>query len=153
MSWTTPKQNWTPNEIVSAAAMNDIGANLAFLKSGRARATATINPANTTSAVFSSAATLTLTTHGGALLVGASFSAWHSASGTIFLDIALDGVRLALAGTSGSLEIRPPANPAAATLSCILTPVNAGARTVSLQWRTSSATASIGVGQLWALEL
>lgn len=151
----TPVQDWQPADIVTAEAMNDIGDNLAFLLVREARAAVAFSAASTNSTSWVTRATLSLTTRGGALLLGFSSSAWHTSVGRGYLDVAIDGTYLALNGSDGSLEITPSGTGTAQALSStfLMVSVSAGAHSVTLQWKTDSASLHMLHGQFWALEL
>jgi hypothetical protein len=148
-------QDWQPADIVTAEAMNEIGDNLAWLLTREARDAVAFSAASTSSASWATRATLTLTTRGGALLLGFSSSAYHTSAGRGYLDVAIDATRLALNGSDGSLEITPGGSGSAQTLSgtLLIPTVSAGAHTVTLEWKTDSADFHMLGGQFWALEV
>ena len=151
--WITPKQDWNPNDLVSADDMNALGGNLAYLKLERARAALAVTPGTTTSTTFATLRTLALTTRGGVLLVGFYAGCTHDSGGAVYFDASLDGSRLALYGTNGSLELRPGTTASLAGYSLLMTSVSAGTHSVALVWRTNTGTAAVSVGQFWAVEL
>jgi hypothetical protein len=71
----------------------------------------------------------------------------------VYFDASLDGSRLALYGTNGSLELRPGTTASLAGYSLLMTSVSEGTHSVALVWRTNTGTAAVSVGQFWALEL
>lgn len=153
-NWNTPKQNWNVNEVVTAQDMNAIGENLAYLKTEPARAAITVFPTSTNStANFATLHSTTITTRGGDLLFSFYGSMWHTAGGTAYLDVAIDGTRKALNGTNGSLEYPPDSVARPVSLSLLWRNVSAGTHTVSLQWRTSVQWLHVGCGQFWVLEV
>lgn len=154
--WTNPKNNWQVNDLVTAQDMNIIADDLLYLKEREGRAKANFTPTTTSSTLsFTTLATLNLTTRGGDVLVGFYTSATHDDSGTGYFDIALEGVRVALDSLNGSLSIKPggTGSPSSVSLTLLLQSVAAGAHTITLQWRTSTASLSAGHGQLWAVEM
>jgi hypothetical protein len=151
--WITPKQDWNPNDLVSADDMNALGSNLAYLKLERARAAIAVTPGTTTSTAFATLRTLSLTTRGGALLIGFYAGCTHDSGGAVYFDASIDGSRLALFGTNGSLELRPGTTASLAGYSLLMTPVSEGTHSVALVWRTNTGTAAVSVGQFWAAEL
>jgi hypothetical protein len=154
-AWTTPKQDWALNDIVTAPDLNAIGENLAYLKEQTARARVAITPASTGSAAWTTRASLSLTTRGGDIQVCFYAGIFHTALGRAYFDVALDGVRVALNGTDGSLELTPGGAGSAvqATMTLLLTGVAAGAHTVALQWRTDAAGLNLTHGQFHAIEV
>ncbi len=154
-AWTTPKQDWALNDIVTAPDLNAIGENLAYLKEQTARTSATITPASTGSTSWTTHASLSLTTRGGDLQVCFYAGVYHSALGRAYFDVALDGVRVALNGTNGSLELTPggTGSAAQAALTLLLTGISAGAHTVALQWKTDAAGLNLTTGQFHAIEV
>jgi hypothetical protein len=151
--WTTPKQDWNPNDVVSADDMNALGGNLAYLKLERVRGAAAITPGNTTSTAFVTLRTVTLTTRGGPLLVGFYAGITHDSGGALYFDASLDGTRVALFGTNGSLELRPGTTPSLGSFSLLMNSVSEGTHSLTLVWRTNTGTAAVTVGQFWAVEL
>lgn len=153
-AWTTPRQDWALNDLVTAPDLNAIGENLAYLKQPSARASATITPASTGSTSWINRASLTLTTRGGDLQVCFYAAIFHTALGRAHFDVALDGTRIALDGTDGSLELTPGGSGSLiqAALTLLLTGIAAGSHTVALQWKTDAAGLNITYGQFHAIE-
>ena len=154
-AWTTPKQDWALNDIVAAPDLNAIGENLAYLKELSSRASATITPASTGSASWTTHASLSLTTRGGDVQVCFYAGVYHTALGRAYFDVALDGTRVALNGADGSLELTPGGAGSAsqAALTLLLTGISAGAHTVALQWKTDAAGLNLTHGQFHAIEV
>jgi hypothetical protein len=154
-AWTTPKQDWALGELVGAGEMNAIGENLAYLKAGGARAAVGVPAGSTASAGWGVLATLSITARGGALLIGAALSVYHTAGGRGYFDVAVDGVRLAANGSAGSVEATLGAAGTAGVVGfgLMVVGVAAGARVVTVQWRTSAPTLHVLGGQVWLAEL
>ena len=154
-AWSTPKQDFALNDIVTASHLNAIGENLAYLKEAPARAKSDLTPASIDSSTWTVRATLSLTTRGGDLLAGFSVPVYHAGGGRAHFDIALDGTRVALNGASGSLELTPGGSGtlAQAALQLLLTGVPSGAHAVTLQWKTDAAGLNMHHGQFYAVEL
>ncbi len=155
-SWTTPKQDWALNDIATAAHMNQIGENLAYLKEQPARAATALTPGQIDTSIWTVRATLNLTTRGGDLQVNFFAGIYHTGgSGRAYFDVGVDGTRVALNGTDGSLELTPGGSGTLvqAAFSLLLTGVSAGAHTVTLQWKTNTAGLNIAHGQFHAVEV
>lgn len=153
--WNTPKQDFALNDIVTASHLNDIGENLAYLKEPAARAKTDLAPASTDSSTWTVRATLNLTTRGGDLLAGFTVPIYHTGAGRAHFDFALDGTRVALNGTSGSLELTPGGSGtlAQAALQLLLTGVSSGPHAVTLQWKTDAAGLNMHYGHFYAVEV
>lgn len=154
-AWTTPKQDWALNDIVTAPDLNAIGENLAYLKEQSARDSATITPASTGSTSWTTRASLSLTTRGGDVQVCFYAGVFHTALGRAYFDVALDGTRVALNGADGSLELTPGGSGTAsqAALTLLLTGISAGSHTIALQWKTDAAGLNLTHGQFHAIEV
>lgn len=151
--WITPKQDWNPNDLVTAQHMNDIGANLAYLNTKSGRGVANINTSTTNSTSFITLKSLNITTRGGDLLLGFYATITHDSTALHYYDASIDGVRVAINGANGSVEARGTPNPEVASFTLLRQSVSAGAHTIALVWRTNTGNASISVGQFWALEV
>lgn len=154
-AWTMPKQDWALDDIVAASHLNQIGENLAYLKEQTARARADLTPGQIDTSTWTVRATLNMTTRGGDLQTHFHAGIFHTGGGRAYFDVALDGTRVALNGTDGSLELTPGGSGslAQAAMSLLLTGVSAGAHTVTLQWRTNAAGLNIAYGQFHAVEV
>lgn len=154
-AWMTPKQDWALGELVSASDLNAMGENLAYLKEGGARAAVAVPADSTSSGAWVALASVHVTTKGGAVLVGYQAAGYHSGGGRGYFDAAVDGVRLALNGASGSVEWTPGGSGTASAVGFVLllTGVSAGAHTFSVMWKTSAAGLNVLGGQLWAVEV
>ncbi|HEX2623410.1 MAG TPA: hypothetical protein VHL11_24785, partial [Phototrophicaceae bacterium] len=137
-TWTTPKNTWQVNDIVTASDLNIIADDLRYLKNQTARGKDNIGPTTTSSTgSFVTLASVSVVTRGGDLLADFYASATHDSGGIGYFDVALDGTRVAFNGTDGSLEIKPGgSSPNSVALSLLLDSVSAGSHTVTLQWRT-----------------
>jgi hypothetical protein len=154
--WTNPKNNWQVNEIVTAQDMNIVADDLLYLKAREGRGKANVSPTSTNSTgSFVTLASVSVTTRGGDLLVSFFASATHDNGGIGYFDVALDGTRVALDGTNGSLSLKPEGtgSPTMVSLSLLLQGVASGAHTVALQWRTSTQWLAVGHGQLSVVEV
>lgn len=165
--WTPPR-TWAVGELVTAGLLNThVRDNLEFLKG---QIDLPLNFATAVSAsAYSSASTtfadvdpvalkLTLSTSGGAILLGLSCHARHNAAlGEIRLDWNIDGLRLG-EPTYGTCFMQAPVANAYAPISHVLVhALAAGAHTIKLQFASSGGTGTLGgiAGgiALWALEL
>jgi hypothetical protein len=115
----------------------------------------TITPASTGSTSWTTRASLSLTTRGGDIQVNFYAGVYHSGLGRAYFDIALDGTRVALNGTDGSLELTPggAGSVSQAALTLLLTGIAAGAHTIALQWKTDAAGLNLTHGQFHAIEV
>jgi len=97
---------------------------------------------------------LNVTTRGGEVLVGYSASGYHTGGGRVYLDVAVDGTRLALNGANGSAEFTPASTGTAQSVgfTLLLTGVSAGAHAITVQWKTSAAGMNVLGGQAWVVE-
>lgn len=118
----------------------------------RGQARVNIAPTLTDSALFTTLATLQLTTQG-EVLVGFYTSITHASGGLAYFDLALDGIPVGdefegllkiIAGSSGS--------PTSVSLTLRLERVSPGAHTLTLLWRTDEGILEAGHGQFWAVE-
>jgi hypothetical protein len=165
--WTPPR-TWTVGELVTAGLLNThLRDNFEFLK-GQIDLPLNFATASSASA-YSSGGTaysdvdpvalkLTLTTSGGAILLGLSSHIKHNTLlGETRLDWNVDGVRLGEA-TYGTCFMQASAADAYTPISHVLVhALAAGIHTIKLQFASSGGTATIGgiAGgtTLWALEL
>lgn len=154
-TWTTPKQDWALGEVVDAGDMNAIGENLAYLEIGGARAVVTVAGAVTSSASWGVLATLNVVTRGGDILVGYSAAGYHTGGGRGYFDVAVDGTRLAVNGSNGSLEVTPAGAGTASAVgfTLLVAGVSAGAHVITVEWKTSAAGMTVLGGQAWVVEM
>lgn len=155
-TWINPKNTWQVNDIVTAADLNILADDLRYLKTQTARGKANISPSTTSSTgSFVTLASVNVVTRGGDLLVDFYASITHDNAGIGYFDVALDGTRVALNGSDGSLAIAPAGTgyPGSVALSLLLESVSPGSHTVTLQWRTSVANLSVGHGQFRVVEM
>ncbi len=153
-TWTPPKQDWQVNDIVTAQDLNVIGADLAYLKQNKGSAKATLNATSTNQTTFVTLSSLSVTTLGGALLVGFYAPVRHdTVSSTAYFDFALNGTRIGLNGNNGSYSINVNTTHAAAGMVQLITSLGAGTHTIALQWRCDAQWLSVGKGQFWVVEL
>jgi len=152
-TWTPPKQDWQVNDIVSAQDLNIIGEDLTYLKQNKGNAKATLNASSTNQTTFVTLSSLSVTTLGGALLVGFYAPVRHDASSTAYFDFALNGTRIGLNGNSGSYSINVSNTNTAACMVQLVTSLAAGTHTIALQWRCDTQWLSVGKGQFWVVEL
>lgn len=153
-TWTPPKQDWQVNDIVTAQDMNAIGTNLAYLKQAKGSAKATLNATSTNQTAFVTLSSLTVTTLGGAVLVGFYAPVRHeTASSTAYFDFTLNGTRIGLNGNNGSLSFTVSMANSAASMIQLVTSLGAGTHTITLQWRCDAQWLYIGKGQFWVVEL
>ena len=165
--WTPPR-TWTVGELVTAGILNThLRDNLEFLK-GQIDL-----PLNFVSAVsaadYSTAVTaygdvdaavlkLTLTTSGGAVLLGLSSHVRHSAvMGETRLDWNIDGTRIGEVTYGTCFAQASAANTHTPVTHVLVRALSAGTHIIKLQFASSGGTATLGgiAGgtNLWALEL
>ena len=168
-NWTAPI-TWNVNQLVTADNLNQqLRDNLEFLKSPPTASVVLDQSSdyNTTATSFvnidSSVLSLSLTTAGGALLIG--FHGVISPTGThsVYLDITVDGVRVG--GDDGLLSVTRATTGTTPSVSFVrlVTGITAGAHTVRLQWKVSAGTSTLYAGagttgndthpQFWAREV
>lgn len=153
-TWTTPKQDWQVNDIVTAQDLNTIGTNLAYLKQAKGNAKVTLNTTSTNQTAFVTLSSLSVTTLGGAVLVGFYAPVRHeTTSSTAYFDFVVNGTRIGLNGNSGSLSFNVINTYSAATMIQLVTSLGAGTHTIALQWRCDTQWLSLGKGQFWVVEL
>lgn len=165
--WTLPR-TWNVGELVTAALLNThVRDNLEYLKAQidlplNHASAASLSLYTTTSAVYadvdSTNLALSLTTSGGAVLLGLSTIAKHSGvSGEIRLDWNVDGTRIGDATYGTVLMQAPAANCYLPVSHTRVVALATGAHTIKLQHATSGSTASIGGVSggtvIWAVEL
>ena len=150
MTWTTPKTDWTSDDLVAASDMNVIGENLAALKnpSTAAYATAADMSISNSSAFadIDSNFNLTITTTGGDVLVHFHGTVTHSG---LRIDVDVDGTRQ---GDAAYGIRRGGLNHELVSFSRLIQGLSAGSHTFKLQGRSSSATLRAGA-QFWVREI
>jgi hypothetical protein len=165
--WTPPR-TWNVGELVTAGLLNThLRDNLEYLKAQidlplNFAAAASASLYTTTSTSFADVdgtnLKLTLTTSGGAVLLGFSTLAKHNtAAGEARLDWQIDGARIGDT-TYGVSLLQAPATNAYIPISHVhVVALSAAAHTIKLQFATSGGTLSLGGvsggTSLWALEL
>ena len=139
MAWTTPKTDWNTGELVTAADLNAIGANLVALKDP-ATATYTtteeITGYNGTKNVFVDVDTenlnLTITTTGRDVLVHFHGSVTsYGADWVTYFDIEVDGNRQG--GDQGIVGVRSTYSNSV-SFTHLIQNLSAGSHTFKLQW-------------------
>lgn len=162
MAWNNPI-TWLVNQLVTENDLNEqVRDNLLYLKErtdAPASAQYTLNEATdystgslTWADVDNVRLSLTLTTRGNAVMVGfvGAFSAATATESTAFLDVTVDGVRVA--GDDGiTLVCRKSGSGASLTTDSasfvILIPtLSAGVHTFRLQWKITGAAMSLRAG-------
>lgn len=148
-TWTAMKDLDT-GDLVTATDMDAIRGNIEYLLSPNAGRTLYTGGAYTTTSTSfvdvdgaGTALEVTITTHGGPVLVCLTGSVTNNASGSrTYVDIAVDGTRLGRAG--GLIELRHCANNAemSAVISILVTGLAAGSHTFKPQWRTDANTST-----------
>ena len=150
MAWTTPKTDWTIDDLVAASDMNAIGENLAALKNPSAAAYATaadMSISNSSAfADIDSSFNLTIDTAGGDVLVHFHGTVTHSG---LRLDVDVDGTRQ---GDADYGIRRGGLNHELVSFSRLIQNLSPGTHTFKLQARNSSATLRAGA-QFWVREL
>lgn len=165
--WTPPR-TWTVGELVTAGLLNThLRDNLEFVKAqidlplnfALASSAAAYTTGSTSFADIDAAALkLTLTTSGGAVLLGFSSHIKHSAAqGEMRLDWNIDGIRIGEASYGTCFLQAAAANAYLPVTQVLIRPLSAGTHTFKLQFATTSDTLTVGgiAGGtfLWALEL
>lgn len=161
--WTTPK-TWAVDELVTASALNThLRDNLNALKTPPSahyesdEASDYTTTAGTWADVDATNLALTITTHGGDVLV--HFHGTLQGSGQhVFLDVAVDGTREG--GDDGILRVRQD-DYEAVSFTRLISGLSAGEHTFKLQWKSSSGTLFAGAGtsnldlhpQFWVREV
>lgn len=158
--WIQPI-TWEVDQLVTEGDLNEqLRDNLEWLKNPpRASAVLTANVA-TTSTVFVDVPglTVTLTTAGGALLVGFTGVAGNAGGPTVVFDVVVDGV--SQGGVDG--VVGSTAGVVPMSFVWLVDGLAAGAHTVKLQWKVSAGTGTLYAGgtaylrfkpQLWAREV
>lgn len=157
VTWTTPR-TWVTGEALLAADLNaQVRDNLAYLKeppfSLRQMNEAADYVTSATGMVevdgSNSELSLTITTSGGAVLVGFFGTFSHSTQyGRCQLDVDVDGVLMG--GDNGLLQGRSPAAGSASafavSFTAIKTGLAAGSHTFKLMWATSGASLTLYAG-------
>lgn len=158
--WTQPI-TWEVDQLVTEGQLNEqVRDNLEWLKNPpRAAADLAANIATTSTAfVDAPGLALTLTTAGGALLVGFTGVAGNATGATVVFDLVVDGV------SQGGLDgvIGSSAGVVPVAFVWLVEGLAAGAHTVKLQWKVSSGTGTLYGGGtaylrfrplLWAREV
>ena len=166
MAWTNPA-TWTPGQVISATDLNThLRDNLVYLLSRPTSVVKRDNNANytTTSTSFvdvdGTNLKITLTLSGSAVLLGFTVMATNNA----MFDILIDSTRYASGGVDG-LMASPDASltKSPVSASILITGLSAAAHTFKLQWKASTATATLYAGAgasgtdfiptLWAMEI
>ena len=148
MTWTTPK-TWAVDELLTAADMNEqVRDNLDYLLEPNNDSVEydnsgdySITNVTTFQDVDGTNFKVTVTTHGGPILVTCNFSATNGANAVHF-DLALDGVRVS-AGTLGlfTLDIQA-GDMGAVAIAYLIIGQSAGTYDITLQWRTASTNSA-----------
>lgn len=154
-NWTTPKNNWQVNELVTAAQMNDIGENLLHLKGLPRMYRSVLTPASTTStALFTMLQSMSVTTSGGGVLVGAILNTSHNFSalgtGVGYFDVSVNAVRVALGGMNGCVK-QVVTDYTSVSLSLVVDDLSAGNYNLGIAWRTDGGSLSVLNGLFWAM--
>jgi hypothetical protein len=146
--WSAPR-TWSVGELVTAALLNQhLRDNLEYLKTPPT-ALYVVNQSSdytTTSTSFvnvdNTNLALTINTSGGDVLIG-FFGYISNGGGTIYLDVELDGVRIA--GDDGLLRGAAAATQHYAFV-LLKSGVSVGTHTFKLQWKVNSGTATLFAG-------
>jgi hypothetical protein len=148
-TWTTMNDLET-GDLVTEADMDALRGNLEYLLDPNKQRILRDNTAaySTTSTSFvdvdATNLAITLTTHGGPVLVLFGGVHYHSGGGgaEIHYDVAVDGTRLASSFSGGLVYDQfADTRPKHAALAVLLTDLSAGSHTFKLQWKTNSSTA------------
>jgi len=101
---------------------------------------------------------LSITTGARRCMVGFTGTLAHSGTVNIFLDLLVDGT--SVSGSTGVLLVKPPGTNDPASFTWLTTTLTAASHTFKLQWKTTSATATLyGTGgggpaaQFWVAEM
>lgn len=160
MAWTTPKTNWATGELVSAEDMNAICENLVALKqpvTAIATSTELIDAdLSEFSDVDSTNLNLTITTHGGDVLVHLQASVKVSSREYAYFDIEVDGARQG--GDEGVLQCsfynrEGGSSGQSVSLTHIIQNLTAGSHTFKLQMKTVGSVTFHPGAQFWVREI
>ena len=160
MAWTTPKTDWETGELVAASDMNAIGENLVALQQPvTAVATSTeLIEADFSefSDVDSTNLNLTITTHGGDVLVHLQASVTVASRENAYFDIEVDGARQG--GDEGVLQCRFYNSQGGSTgqtvsLTHIIQNLAAGSHTFKPQLKTVGSVTLRAGAQFWVREI
>ena len=156
MAWTVPR-TWVTGELVTAAQLNaHLRDNLNALKQPPSAVVTPTSPRTTSSTVFVPVDEVhlshTLTTAGGDVLIGFWTTAQSATGLVLYLDVAVDGVRL------GQLDGIQRANLNGSAPLCfayLLGGLPAGPHTFTLLWRVSTGSANLvgSMTQFWVREV
>ncbi len=152
MAWTSPK-TWTSEPLTSADLNTHLRDNLEALKDPPTAhyEAAELADYTTTSTTFvdvdESNLRFTLETHGGDLLVGFHGYVTCNVSSlrTISFDVEVDGTRQGGDAGIQAAQVNS-SNRQPVSFVHLITGLDAGSHTISLQWRISSATATLFAG-------
>jgi len=146
MAWTAPK-TWTVDGVLTAADMNThVRDNLRYLLSPNKGVILHDNGADysTTSTAWvyvdPTNLSITITTHGGPVLVLASVRASQGSIDTGGVDVAVDGTRIGAAAAFGLGNLT---NAWIYFPICTIVALSAGSHTFRLQYRAASSTTTI----------
>ena len=158
MTWTTPKTDWTSDDLVAARDMNAIGENLATLKNPSTAAYLTAEQifADTNGDfldVDSTNLSLTITTSGGDVMVHFDgVLQRHSGRDTDnCFDIDVDGNRQG--GEDGLMRTRIHGTRINESFSRLIRNLSAGSHTFKLQWRNWENVRIYPGAQFWVREI
>ncbi|NLX10436.1 MAG: hypothetical protein GXY36_12335 [Chloroflexi bacterium] len=156
MAWTVPR-TWITGELITAAQLNaHLRDNLNALKQPPSAVVTPTSTRTTSSTVFVPVDEVhfahTLTTAGGDVLIGCWTTAQSAAGLVLYLDVAVDGVRL---GQGDGIQRVNLNGSAPLCFAYLLGGLSAGVHTLTLMWRVSTGSASLvgGMTQFWAREV
>lgn len=143
MAWTTPV-DWTVGQLLSAADLNKVNANLNALKSPpsdlkKGNGSTAITTSSTSYVDVLAALNINFITNGGPVMIGFTGYIATGASNTCYLDVEVDGVQL---GTGSLIYLVSIGTPIAfTTLTSALTAnVN---HTFILRWKSTAGTTTL----------
>jgi hypothetical protein len=164
MAWTTPV-DWTTGQMLSAADLNKVNANLNALKSPpydlkKGNGSTTMSTASTTYVDVSSSLNISFTTYGGLIMLGFTGTVAIPAGANFFLDVEVDG--LTQLG-NGSLFYFGNSTPAGLSLPVTFTTFTAAltanqSHSFALRWKATAGTVTLinnanSVPIFWAREV
>ncbi|MCY4020246.1 MAG: hypothetical protein OXG39_12640 [Chloroflexi bacterium] len=159
MAWTTPKTDWSTGELVAAADLNAIGANLVALKNPAKAVyttTAEIIGRTETFADVDSNMRLALATTGGDVLVHfhGSMENVDPYNTMLYCDIDIDGTRQG--AEFGISRAHIDAHDKAVSFTHLIRNLSAGSHNFKLQWKIEKQTVGVRLfagAQFWVREI
>ncbi len=160
MAWTTPKTDWNTGELVTAADLNAIGANLALLRYSSTAVAAYTTPEdinNPTNNEFTDVdsinLSLTITTGGGDVLVhfDGVVQRGEGRNTENSFDFVVDGIRQG--NENGLIRTHVQIPRLNQSFTRLIQNLSAGPHTFKLQWKNGSSVRLFAGAQFWVREI